>query len=83
MRQVLNRLAGAGINRLRGTTVMPEFLVQHWKEILGVVTALVAGGLVFKLISVRVTSSPNRVDQRGARSRGDIVGRDNNRNRRG
>lgn len=62
---------------------MPEILVQHWKEILAVVTALVAGGVVIKLISIRVSSSSNRVDQRGARSRGDIVGRDNNRNRRG
>ncbi|PSJ39036.1 hypothetical protein [Allosphingosinicella deserti] len=62
---------------------MPDFLVQHWKEILAVVAALVAGGVVIKLISIRVSSSSNRVDQRGARSRGDIVGRDNNRNRRG
>ena len=62
---------------------MPEFLVQHWKEILAVVAALVAGGVVVKLISIRVSSSSNRVDQRGAISSGDIVGRDNNRNRRG
>lgn len=62
---------------------MPEFLVQHWKEILAVVAALVAGGVVVKLITIRVSSSSNRVDQRGARSKGDIVGRDNNRNRRG
>ncbi|WP_126000920.1 hypothetical protein [Sphingomonas sp. ABOLE] len=62
---------------------MPEFLVQHWKEILAAVAALVASGVVFKLITVRVSSSSNRVDQRGARSKGDIVGRDNNRNRRG
>ncbi|MGY2736544.1 hypothetical protein [Sphingomonas sp. UYP23] len=56
-------------------------MVQHWKEILAVVAALVAGGVVVKLISIRVSSSSNRVDQRGAISRGDIVGRDNNRNR--
>lgn len=62
---------------------MPEFLVQHWKEILAVVAALVAGGVVVKLISIRVSSSSNRVDQRGAISGGDIVGRDNNRDRRG
>lgn len=62
---------------------MPAFLVLHWKEILAVVAALVAGGVVVKLISIRVSKSSNRVDQRGAISGGDIVGRDNNRNRRG
>jgi hypothetical protein len=62
---------------------MSEFFVQHWKQIAAVIAAIVAGGVVIKLISIRVSNSTNSVDQRGARSRGDIVGRDNNRNRRG
>jgi hypothetical protein len=59
-----------------------EFLSQHLSEILGLLAALVAGGVGGSLITLRITRQ-NRVsgsgsvaDQAGASAGGDIVGRD-------
>jgi hypothetical protein len=59
-----------------------QFITDNWKEIAGVLAALIAGGLVVKFMRVRMSGSSNYVDQRNVKAKGDVVGRDNNRNRR-
>ncbi|WP_425228550.1 hypothetical protein [Sphingomonas sp.] len=62
---------------------MLDFISKHWKEIAAVIAALVAGGHAIRFVSTRLSGSSNNVNQRGARAKGDMVGRDNNRSRRG
>jgi hypothetical protein len=55
---------------------MIDFISQHWPAILGGLAALIAGGLVVKLLWARSGRDTNIVNQDGATAKGDIVGRD-------
>lgn len=55
---------------------MGEFIQQHWLQILGGLAALVAGGLAIRFLWARSGRDTTIVNQKGARAKGDIVGRD-------
>jgi len=57
-----------------------EFLTSNWKAISAVILAVVASGIAIRFQSNK-QAGRTRVDQRGAKAGGDIVGRDKTVNR--
>jgi hypothetical protein len=55
---------------------MIDLLRQHWPAIAAAIAALTGAGLVLKLMWTRSGRDTNIVNQKGATSNGDIVGRD-------
>lgn len=55
---------------------MIDFIRQHWTAIAAAVAAVVGAGLVMKLMWTRSGRDTTIVSQKGAKAKGDIVGRD-------
>ena len=62
--------------------ILPQFIVDHFSELLSFLAGIVGGGIGGSLIALhltrdkRVSGRGSMVDQSGASAQGDIVGRD-------
>jgi hypothetical protein len=57
-----------------------DFVTSNWKAIAAIIAAVVASGIVVRVQSNK-QAGRTRVDQRGAKAGGDMVGRDKTVNR--
>ena len=55
---------------------MIDFISQNWPAIVGALVAIGAGGLVVRFLWARSGRDTTIVNQKGANSQGDIIGRD-------
>lgn len=52
--------------------------MEYLNEIIALLAGLIGGATIGSLITIKVCSNSNKVNQSGASSKGDIVGRDKN-----
>ena len=55
---------------------MIDFLRENWAAILAAVGALIAGGVIVRMVRARSGRDSTITNQSGATAQGDIVGRD-------